>query len=90
MSVFSGSVGDCERALRAQKALSARRGGGLAARVGERAARERVENAPVATGLRVAIAWPHLPVPEAQPALALLRRIVAILWKMMRGGSTHL
>jgi hypothetical protein len=34
-----------------------------------------VENAPVATGLRVAIAWCHLPAREAQPALALLRRI---------------
>lgn len=37
------------------------------------------------TGLRVAIAWRHLPAKDAQPALALLRRIVAILWKMTRG-----
>ena len=37
------------------------------------------------TGLRVAIAWRHLPAKEAEPALALLRRIVAILWKMTRG-----
>ena len=37
------------------------------------------------TGLRVAIAWRHLRAIEAQPALALLRRIVAILWRMTRG-----
>ena len=37
------------------------------------------------TGLRVAIAWRHLPAKEAEQALALLRRIVAILWKMTRG-----
>jgi four helix bundle protein len=37
------------------------------------------------TGVRVAIAWRHLPAREAQEALALLRRIVAILWKMTRG-----
>ena len=37
------------------------------------------------TGLRVAIAWRHLPASEAQQALALLRRIVAILWRMTRG-----
>jgi four helix bundle protein len=37
------------------------------------------------TGLRVAIAWRHLRASEAQPALALLRRIVAILWRMTRG-----
>ena len=37
------------------------------------------------TGLRVAVAWRHLPEKEAQTALALARRIVAILWKMTRG-----
>jgi len=37
------------------------------------------------TGLRVAIAWRHLPAKDAQEALALVRRVVAILWKMTRG-----
>ena len=37
------------------------------------------------TGLRIAIAWRHLPAQQAQEALALARRIVAILWKMTRG-----
>ena len=37
------------------------------------------------TALRVAVAWRHLPAHEAQQALRLLRRIVAILWKMTRG-----
>ena len=35
--------------------------------------------------LRVAMAWRHLPASQAEAALALARRIVAILWKMTRG-----
>jgi four helix bundle protein len=35
--------------------------------------------------LHVAVAWRHLAAPEAEVATALLRRIVAILWKMTRG-----
>ena len=37
------------------------------------------------TALRVAVAWRHLAAREAEAAMALLRRIVAILWKMTRG-----
>lgn len=37
------------------------------------------------TALRIAVAWRHLPAREADVATALLRRIVAILWRMTRG-----
>jgi hypothetical protein len=37
------------------------------------------------TALRVAVAWRHLPVREAEAAQALALRIVAILWRMTRG-----
>ena len=36
------------------------------------------------TGLRVAVAWRHLPAEAAQQPMALARRIVAILWTMTR------
>ena len=35
--------------------------------------------------LRQAVAWRHITEAEAQRAAALVRRIVAILWKMTRG-----
>ena len=35
--------------------------------------------------LRVAVAWRHLARAEADAGMALLRRIVAILWRMTRG-----
>jgi four helix bundle protein len=35
--------------------------------------------------LRQAIAWRHVGAGEAAPAVALVRRIVAILWRMTRG-----
>jgi four helix bundle protein len=35
--------------------------------------------------LRQAIAWRHVRAEDAAPAVALTRRIVAILWKMTRG-----
>jgi four helix bundle protein len=35
--------------------------------------------------LRQAIAWRHVTEDQAAPALALVRRIVAILWRMTRG-----
>ena len=34
------------------------------------------------TALRVAIAWRHFAAPEGEAAVALLRRIIAILWKL--------
>ena len=37
------------------------------------------------TALRVAVAWRHLPARDAEAAMGLLRRVVAILWKMTRG-----
>ena len=37
------------------------------------------------TALKVAVAWRHLPAREAEEAMALGRRVVAILWKMTRG-----
>lgn len=37
--------------------------------------------------LRQAVAWRHVAPRDAAPALALVRRIVAILWKMTRGGA---
>jgi four helix bundle protein len=36
------------------------------------------------TALRVAVAWRHLPARETEAAMALGRRIVAILWRMTR------
>jgi four helix bundle protein len=35
--------------------------------------------------LRQAVAWRHVTAGDAAPALALARRIVAILWRMTRG-----
>jgi four helix bundle protein len=35
--------------------------------------------------LRQAVAWRHVGAADAAPAVALVRRIVAILWKMTRG-----
>lgn len=35
--------------------------------------------------LRQAIAWRHITAAQAEPALRLVTRIVAILWKMTRG-----
>ena len=35
--------------------------------------------------LRQAIAWRHVPAGDAEPALRLVERIVAILWRMTRG-----
>ena len=35
--------------------------------------------------LRVAIAWGYFAQPDAQPATALLERIVPMLWKLARG-----
>ncbi len=37
------------------------------------------------TAVRVAIAWRYFTAPEGAAALALLRRIIAILWKLTRG-----
>ncbi len=37
------------------------------------------------TALRVAVAWGHLAETQTQSAVGLLRRIIAILWKMTRG-----
>ncbi len=37
------------------------------------------------SAVRVAIAWRYFPSSEAEPALALLNRIKAILWKLTRG-----
>ncbi len=37
------------------------------------------------TALRVAIAWRYFAATDADPAVALLRRIIAILWKLTRG-----
>jgi four helix bundle protein len=37
------------------------------------------------TAVRVAIAWRYFPAAEGEPAVALLKRIVAILWKLTRG-----
>ena len=37
------------------------------------------------TALQVAVAWRHLPAREADAAMRLVRRIVAILWRMTRG-----
>lgn len=37
------------------------------------------------TALRIAVAWRHLSARDVATALALLRRIVAILWRMTRG-----
>ncbi len=37
------------------------------------------------SAVRVAIAWRYFPASEADPALALLNRIKAILWKLTRG-----
>ena len=36
------------------------------------------------SAVRVAMAWRHLGAREAEPALALLTRIIAILWKLTR------
>jgi len=35
--------------------------------------------------VRVAIAWRHVPAAEAEAAQALLRRIIAMLWRLTRG-----
>jgi len=35
--------------------------------------------------VKVAIAWRHLKSAEGEPAQALLRRIIAMLWKLTRG-----
>jgi len=37
------------------------------------------------TAIRVAVAWRHMRKEEATAAEALLRRIIAILWKLTRG-----
>lgn len=37
------------------------------------------------TAVRVAIAWRYFTAKEGEPAVALLRRIIAILWKLTRG-----
>jgi four helix bundle protein len=36
------------------------------------------------TALRVAVAWGYLPEAQAQASIALLRRIIAILWRLTR------
>ena len=35
--------------------------------------------------VRVAIAWRYLAAQEGEPAVALLKRVIAILWKLTRG-----
>lgn len=35
--------------------------------------------------LRLAVAWRYTPAVEAQPARAIVERVVAMLWKMTRG-----
>ena len=36
------------------------------------------------TGLQVAVAWGYFPATESEAAAALLRRIIAMLWKLTR------
>jgi len=37
------------------------------------------------TAVRVAIAWRYFTMKEGEPAVVLLKRIIAILWKLTRG-----